>query len=603
MYKKILVCFLLLCSVIKSHAAEEFRTDYAVDYYVNNDGGAISTRVNFNTKVTNLQSDLYVDNYQLSFPSSFNISNIAASDDRGSITPDVKTADNMITIKMKINDPKIGANTSNNLRLTFSQDNLFKINGNVWEVILPTIAGREAGNYHVRVHLPPTDKQIAIAKPKPTKIENNVIYWDNPPVKTIYAVFGDTQYYSLDLAYHLANEKLIPVYTEIAFPPDTLHQQIVVDRVQPAPTSVRIDEDGNYLARYDLKPKQSLDVRFNGYVQVFAMPRDTLRTLTKDRFETQKDYLLKDDEKYWRLSNPASYDHLDTPEAAYKSVVGSLSYDYERLKNNKSYRLGADAALKNPTKAVCVEFTDAFIALTRSNGVYSREIEGFGFSQDERLRPLSLISDVLHSWPEYYDAENGLWKQVDPTWENTSGIDYFSSFDLDHIAFVIHGKDPEDPPPAGTYKLEDSRDVNVKVVTVIPDANVSFAVKKVAMKSAVSDKERYEGSVEVLNTGNVTAYDVPIAIESPTFNIMPNKIVATQLPPYGSKKIPFTYALKSGVTAREGSITVRAGDGASLTRTIRITPFAETITVAVSAVVAVILLILLLSLTLHRRRR
>lgn len=599
----VLLGFLFAFFVSQTFAADEFRTDYTVDYHVNNDGGTISTQVNFNTKVTNLQSELYVDNYQLSFPSSFNISNITASDDKGSITPNVKTEDNMINIKMKINDPKIGTNTSNDLLLKFTQDNLFRINGNVWEVMLPTITGRQAGNYQVRVHLPPTDKRIAIAKPKPTKIENNVIYWDNPQVKTIYAVFGDKQFYSLDLSYHLANEKLVPVYTEIAFPPDMLHQQIFVDRVEPPPTSVRVDEDGNYMARYDLKPKQKLDVRFRGYAQVFTQPRDELRKIVEARFEKQKGYMLREDKKYWTLSNPASYDHLDTAEAAYKSVVGSLSYDYDRLKNNKSYRLGADTALKNPTRAVCVEFTDAFIALTRSNGVYSREIEGFGFSQDERLRPLSLISDVLHSWPEYYDEENRLWKQVDPTWENTSGIDYFSSFDLDHIAFAIHGKDPEDPPPAGTYKLEDSRDVTVKVAANLPDEDVSLSVKNMSVKTVVSDKDKYKGTVEVVNTGNVTAYDVPITIESAAFKITPDEIAADELPPLGSKKVPFTYSLKSGLTPKEGSITVRAGDGAALTRAVRITPLAQTITIAVSAAVAVILLILLLFFSLHRRKR
>ena len=38
----------------------------------------------------------------------------------------------------------------------FSQQNLFKVNGNVWEVILPTVENKERrGDYTIIVHLPP----------------------------------------------------------------------------------------------------------------------------------------------------------------------------------------------------------------------------------------------------------------------------------------------------------------------------------------------------------------------------------------------------------------------------------------------------------------
>ena len=89
-----------------------------------------------------------------------------------------------------------------------------------------------------------------------------------------------------------------------------------------------------------------------------------------------------------------------------------------------------------------MEFTDLFIAIAREKGIYSREIQGYGFSLDQKLQPLSLSSDILHAWPEYYDTKTESWIAVDPTWENTSGINYFSSFDLNHIVFVIHGKKP-----------------------------------------------------------------------------------------------------------------------------------------------------------------
>lgn len=600
--KLLLVSLAFLTVASRVLADDEFKTDYSVDYYPRVENGQITTAVTFTTTITNLQDNLYVDNYQLSFPSSFDITNISAFDQKGTVTTFVQKDEENISVKMRLNGQNAGNNTKTTLVLKFDQAKLFEIDGNVWQVMLPTIAGREGGSYSVRVHLPPGDKRISIAKPKPSSIQNGVISWDNPSVKTIYAVFGDRQYYSLDLSYHIANDKVIPIYTEVAFPPDTLYQKIYLNSVTPQPSSVRIDEDGNYLARYDLNPKQKMNIRYKGAAEVFAQPRDELRALTKKQFEKQKPYLLKESQ-YWTISNPAAYKHLNTPESVYKSVVGSLSYDYARLSDNKSYRLGADAALKNPTKAVCVEFTDTFIALSRSNGIYSREIQGFGFSQDEKLRPLSLISDVLHAWPEYYDEQTGLWNQIDPTWESTSGVEYFSSFDLDHIAFAIHGRDPEDPPPAGTYKYEESRDVNVSAESKLPSEEERISLKSFNVTGLVTDRRTYHGTVEITNDGNTTLYNIPIEFTSKAFKVNPQQTTLEQLPPLATQKVNITYSLDTSYKKSEGSITVMVGDSTMTSKTIRITPLVYTLTVAIGAFVAVILLILLIVFTSHKKRR
>jgi len=83
-----------------------------------------------------------------------------------------------------------------------------------------------------------------------------------------------------------------------------------------------------------------------------------------------------------------------------------------------------------------MEFTDTFITLVRALGIPAREINGYAYAQNDRLRPLGLEQDVLHSWPEYYDFASQTWQQVDPTWGNTTGgLDYFHKFDLDHFTF------------------------------------------------------------------------------------------------------------------------------------------------------------------------
>ena len=62
---------------------------------------------------------------------------------------------------------------------------------------------------------------------------------------------------------------------------------------------------------------------------------------------------------------------------------------------------------------------------------------------------MGLNKNLLHAWPEYWSEDEQLWRQVDPTWEKTSGgVDYWQHFDLNHVVFAINGVSSELPIPA-----------------------------------------------------------------------------------------------------------------------------------------------------------
>ena len=101
-----------------------------------------------------------------------------------------------------------------------------------------------------------------------------------------------------------------------------------------------------------------------------------------------------------------------------------------------------------------MEFTDLFIAIARAAGIPAREINGFAYTENPEIQPLSLVADVLHSWPEYWDGERSSWIPVDPTWGSTTGgVNFFDKLDLRHFTFVIHGNNSSLPYPPGSYKL------------------------------------------------------------------------------------------------------------------------------------------------------
>jgi len=111
---------------------------------------------------------------------------------------------------------------------------------------------------------------------------------------------------------------------------------------------------------------------------------------------------------------------------------------------------------------------------------------------------LSLVSDVLHSWPEYYDVGQKLWIPIDPTWANTTGgVNYFDKLDYNHIALSIHGQASTYPYPAGFYKKagKNSKDVRVEFSDTFPAPASQQLAVSYAFPPSVSSGFAAKGSV------------------------------------------------------------------------------------------------------------
>lgn len=540
---KLLFLFVFSFIFVNSVKASDFNTQYDVHYYPTLEKQDLTTRVSFKIKITNLKPDLYIKTFSLIFPKSFQIGNMRISDDNGPIKETLIQSDMNQTISMEFSDPLIGLNITNTLYLEFLQTNLFRVNGNVWEVIIPTIENRDIGDYTVTVHMPLTqNKKISISKPQPDSISGDQIIWNNPKNKTIYAVFGQFQIYNTKLRYHLDNPQFIKVYTDIAFPPETQYQKLFINSIFPKPDKTYRDDDGNYLGRYYLNPKESKDIIFDANIQIFAQPRESVKTDFMRSFLHQKKYLLTPD-KNWTIPDITPYKEYNTVASIYSFVISHLNYNYGRL-TSKISRLGATEALTYPDQAVCTEFSDVFIALAKENGIYTRELQGYGFSNDPKLRPLSTQSDVLHSWPEYFDQENKVWIPLDPTWENTSGIDYYSSLDLNHIVFVIHGKKSDFPYPAGSYKInENSRDIQILPTDIVPQEKKSISLVQTQQSIPINSKNAFQLKAIIENNGNSFIWNYPLTVTSQGIRLKQKEYNVEVLAPFEKKEIQIEYDL------------------------------------------------------------
>lgn len=595
MYKKVISVIFFFISflfITKTVIGADYSTSYNAEYVMNEDG---SSDVNLTIKIVYLNPNIYVKEFTLVFPESFSIDQITARDIVGKIDPKLSVDDDRVKLSLLFNDIDSRAIKENFLYLHYNQKNLFKIHGNTWEVILPTLIGDDSSIFNLQVILPHNaNKKISIAKPKPSKIERNIIYWDNVKTRTIYAVFGDSEYYKTTLSYHLENNGIKRVYYDLAFPPDMSFQKVYVLSISPAPEKVFIDDDGNYLGRYILNTKEKKDIVFEGVIETTSKLREEPSMIDKKRIDLQKQYLLTP-HSYWDLGkfmDNQDIKKLKNISDIYAYTKEKLTYNYNRISKNM-VRIGAEGILKDPDQAVCMEFTDLFIALAREKGIYSRELNGYGFSDMDRFRPQLLNTDILHSWPQYYDEERLNWISVDPTWENTSGIDYFSSLDLNHITFVIHGKEQNYPISAGMYKTEESKDVKIDSISSLPKELKNISVVSDLPKNILDDSN-HKAKILVKNIGNTFIYNFPLKAESKGVSVSLSKDLLEVLAPYQEEEIILTIEPTKSTKKYIANIYILSNEDLLLEENITIISLVSNIlTIGAGIIIGVIIIILL----------
>ncbi len=449
MAKRILLTFLLIISLLITlntpvQAKENFSVNSATEYKFFENGTADITNT---VTIKNTSSQFFAKDYTLTL-SGVSPKNIKATDSKGKLST-FTLADNDVTkVRIEFPEPLTGMGKSRTFVVTYEDSTLAQKSGDVWEIYVPKLTNPESFNeYEVVLSLPQAYGEEAYISPDPRASEkdnNRLIYTflkEDLESAGITAGFGNFQVFSYTLNYHIENTSNKKTVQTIAIPPDTSTQKMHYQDIVPQPDNVYQDEDGNWLATFTLSPRQKKDIEVSGYVQIFAIPRRFIKPSGTTLLENTKPT------SFWQSDNSVIQElakNLKTPEEIYNFVTKNLSYNYDKIRPNAE-RLGAKHALEYPSDSICTEFTDLFIALARAAGIPAREINGYAYSENPKIQPLSLVSDVLHAWPEYWDSKKGTWIPVDPTWGSTSGIDYFNKFDLRHFAFVIHGKKPDFP--------------------------------------------------------------------------------------------------------------------------------------------------------------
>jgi len=529
-------------------AQDQFFVGANVIYNVEDSGKTIVTH---DIILENLFSTLYATTYTLSLEN-IDAQNIGAFDRNGKSIPlDIQKDGEKTNIKLSFSDPVVGKGSKRHFSISYENNNLAVRTGEVWEISIPRLEDQNSFNsYTVTLQIPKSFGLEAYISPKPATGSQNdqgrVYTFDKDSViqTGITAGFGQFQVFSFNLSYHLENPLNRDSDTQISIPPDTAFQKVYFNKIEPKPVNITIDPDGNWLATYKLKPRQRVDIVVIGTVQIFAsyrpFPRPSDEVLSVNLKETE----------FWQVNDSeikALAGNLKTPRAIYDYVSKNLKYDFSRVQPNVQ-RLGAKGALQNPTNAICMEFTDLFIAIARAAGIPAREVNGYAYTENKELQPLSLVADVLHSWPEYYDVQSGAWIPVDPTWGSTTGgVDFFTKLDLRHFNFVMHGESATKPYPPGSYKLgaNPQKDVFVSFGKLSDTRNSIPSLTASTKRSIPFFGSLY--SIDIYNPGPTAIYSLYPTVYLD--NVQKNRDFIAVLPPFSHTKtqveVPFSLLGKS----------------------------------------------------------
>lgn len=516
---------------VSTHTESHF-----VTYEFRPDGSA---RVSFVISLKNNVSNVYVNEYSLTVGSD-KVSEIKASDSKGNLRLQVsEPQDGRTKIKAFFNDVVPGKDAVLTWNLSYVVSDFASKNGEVWEISIPKFLNTESiGDYQINLVVPSEFGPALYVSPQPTQdltSQNFTFTKDSILNKGIHAAFGLRQIYNFSLSYYLSNPKPFTVLSPVPIPADTNYQRVYYRSINPQPSNVVLDEDGNYMAEFSLKAGEETVVKVEGSAEVFFNPQSSPSALTKDTIA-----LYTRNQPYWETDAPSvsqKSKELKTPESIYQYVTNNLLF----VKSGQQKRVargGASNALQKSTELTAIDFADAFVALCRSAGIPARLVLGFAYTSNAALRPTSSIGSQ-HVWAEYWDFRKG-WVPVDPTWGATNtGVDYFNAFDLNHLSFVTYGKSSDTPAPPSSYQADDKKKggevyVSSGKLSDIETIKPLPLIVSFNMPTATLGVTGVNGKVSFKNPSSVAVSSVPVTLSSSLLPLSGDGTFSISLPPYGS---------------------------------------------------------------------
>lgn len=427
------------------------------------------------------------------------LSSIVLTDGSGnnlSFTSDTTATGNLI-IKTKINTGIYSGQTYT-IRLKYSSYGLIIKSGALRDMYVPAFAKtyvfedeQSIEKVTTKVVIPKSLGDINFIRPVANIQQdgsNNVINFTQEDLTgaTAWIQIGTTQYYTFNIEQpYIATSSIPIVYNQykIILPRDItsgpITQKVFFTGISPEPFSTEVDSDGNLTATFRVPVNEEGVIKVSGYAVLTQNNSiDFVNSGNIDQISSELITQNTSAAKYWESDSSEIEDLAKTlkgnetnvynlVESAYQYVVGKIDYS-EVKKFGLNQRQGALATLQGGA-AVCMEYSDLFIAILRAMGIPARAAFGSGYSALDGLT--SSTNTVNHQWAEVYIPSIKSWVGVDTTWGENG--DTLIGGDLNHFYTHVASVDPETPSSTeavlygrgGTFK---DRTINVAAQSTKP---------------------------------------------------------------------------------------------------------------------------------------
>src|SRR3989339_543252 len=267
-------------SAVFAQGSQIIQTRYFDTYTLDYSQNVVVTK---QIQLINKTAEMYVSEYELSFSSYARIDSLQVlENDIPATFTQTKTSD-LLKIRIKFQQPAIGKGAIKDLKLIYVLPNYLNQAGAHRELLIPLSGSSDQEEllaYDVKMVVPEDYPEIGISKPKIDRLDTTSYQWSNLvefEKKAVYVSFADRAYYQVKLNYILANKAPYARTLDIALVPDGTFQKTYLSGLEPQPTNVYSDPDGNLMASYRVPGQTVLKVLYQGYVELLTKAREEVR--------------------------------------------------------------------------------------------------------------------------------------------------------------------------------------------------------------------------------------------------------------------------------------------------------------------------------------
>ncbi|MFQ5493512.1 MAG: transglutaminase family protein [Candidatus Dojkabacteria bacterium] len=347
-------------------------------------------------------------------------------------------------------------------------------------------------SYSTKFKIPESLPEQNFVIPKPLSVEQKAgfreyTFSQNTLIgKTIWIQFGKNQFYNFKITQEAPatddrNTGYLNEYRVILprdFEEGEIAQKVYFEKIDPLPFQVILDKDDNMVGYFKVPSHEATTITLEGYASVATLDTDVDSTNSGETTQFSMEMLnnLTTQAEFWEVTAPqiqelalelkgSKTNVYEIVEATYQNIVDTIDYsEVKRFGINE--RQGALKTLQGGA-AVCMEYSDLFLTLSRAQGIPARAVFGYGY--DSRL-PAN--EQEAHQWVEVFIPGLDKWISVDVTWGEAGPA--LIGGDMNHFYTHAASIHPNDPPMVERVSYGDNIELlppkfNFSAVETLPD--------------------------------------------------------------------------------------------------------------------------------------